>query len=509
MSARLRRLLSVLVVLALGAALPATAAAAGRVWTDGTTLRVVEAVPGETNATTVAVQEEGTVEVSDFGTVDPGAGCTASEREPSTALCPMPAGGIVVALGGGNDTFGTYFSPVVPPFADGFLRVELGDGDDAFHGGDAAEVVDGGPGIDTLDGRGGADVLDGGPGDDTLDGGEGGDVLRGGDGGDTIRADPHSDRGVFADAIDGGPGVDVLEDYKSAGGEGSAPPITVTLDDLANDGRAGEHDDVRSVERIVSWSAGTFVGDDGPNAFVAPEVGLAGRYTGAGGDDRLLAGDASGDVLDGGPGDDDLSGGFGDDTLTGGPGRDVISGDRPARCNEHHCDVGGGSGNDTIEARDGEADSITCGPGTDVVRADAADVVAADCERVERTPVPGPHEPDDDQPGKKPVAALSGSARLRTVLKSGATVKVTGAVAGRRVSVAFVLSASVARKHGLTRGKRAVTVATGTAEATKAGTATVRVRFTRIARARLAKAKSVPVSVQATGAKTRTVTFRR
>jgi len=509
MTPPLRRLLPVLVPLLLGAALPATAPAAGSVSTDGATLRVVEAVAGEVNATTVAVQEEGTVEVSDFGTVVPGPGCTASEREPAVALCPRPTGGIVVALGGGDDTFGTYLSPVIAPFPDGFLRVELGDGRDAFHGGDAAEVVDGGPGIDTLDGQGGADVLDGGPGDDALDGGEGGDVLRGGDGDDAIRADPYSDRGVFADFIDGGPGVDVLDDYKSAGGEGSAPPISVLLDGLANDGRAGENDDVRGIERIVSSSAGTFVGDDGPNAFVAPEVGLAGRYSGAGGDDRLLAGDASGDVLDGGAGDDDLSGGFGDDTLTGGPGRDVIAGDRPARCNEYHCDVGGGYGNDVIEARDGEVDSIGCGPGNDAVRADAADVVAADCERVERAAAPDQHVPDDHQPTRKPVAALSGSTRLRAVLKAGATVKVTGAKAGSRVSVSFVLSAATARKHGLTRGRKAIAVATGSAKATKAGTATVRVRFTRSARTRLARAKAVAVSVKATGARTRTVTFRR
>jgi hypothetical protein len=38
---------------------------------------------------------------------------------------------------------------------------------------------------------------------------------------------------------------------------------------------------------------------------------------------------------------------------------------------------------DTIEARDGTRDNITCGPGTDTVLADAVDSVAAGCENVQ------------------------------------------------------------------------------------------------------------------------------
>jgi hypothetical protein len=40
------------------------------------------------------------------------------------------------------------------------------------------------------------------------------------------------------------------------------------------------------------------------------------------------------------------------------------------------------SGNDTVEARDGEKDSIDCGPGTDTAVVDAVDVVA-NCETVD------------------------------------------------------------------------------------------------------------------------------
>ena len=46
--------------------------------------------------------------------------------------------------------------------------------------------------------------------------------------------------------------------------------------------------------------------------------------------------------------------------------------------------VSGGSGNDTINTRDGERDTVTCGPGRDRVRADRIDTVARDCEIVQR-----------------------------------------------------------------------------------------------------------------------------
>ncbi|HEY6758950.1 MAG TPA: hypothetical protein VI318_05645 [Baekduia sp.] len=88
---------------------------------------------------------------------------------------------------------------------------------------------------------------------------------------------------------------------------------------------------------------------------------------GLGGNDVLrgLAGD---DKLDGGAGRDRLEGGAGKDTLIGGSGRDVLD---------------GGSGNDTISARDGEVDTIRCGPGKDQVTADRNDKVSG-CEKVSR-----------------------------------------------------------------------------------------------------------------------------
>ena len=56
--------------------------------------------------------------------------------------------------------------------------------------------------------------------------------------------------------------------------------------------------------------------------------------------------------------------------LIGGPGRDTISGDLAGGdCGPLWCKYP--FGNDTIDARDGEVDSVTCGVGTDTVLADA------------------------------------------------------------------------------------------------------------------------------------------
>ncbi|MFL5912444.1 MAG: hypothetical protein ACJ768_17995 [Gaiellaceae bacterium] len=85
------------------------------------------------------------------------------------------------------------------------------------------------------------------------------------------------------------------------------------------------------------------------------------------------------DVLDGGPGDDRLTGGDGPDTLIGGEGNDSI---------------------DASQA-DGSAtrDRLSCGPGNDVVYANARDEIDPDCENVSFAPGPsGPMSRDDGRP---------------------------------------------------------------------------------------------------------------
>ncbi len=129
--------------------------------------------------------------------------------------------------------------------------------------------------------------------------------------------------------------------------------------------------------------------DLGPNEdrMVANMISVTVGGTGAVGADNLkvngavndlLDGDAGNDVLDTGDGADDVRGGDGSDTLLAGAGNDVLQGGSGVDTFD------AGEGDDTVNAPDGAADKITCGGGTDTVRADTVDEVAADCEKVER-----------------------------------------------------------------------------------------------------------------------------
>jgi Ca2+-binding RTX toxin-like protein len=102
--------------------------------------------------------------------------------------------------------------------------------------------------------------------------------------------------------------------------------------------------------------------------------------TGTAGADRINA-LAGNDTVNAGAGDDKVRGGKGNDVLNGEDGNDKLKG------NKGTDQLNGGAGNDRIDGRgDGRtADTITCGDGTDVVKADAKDSVASDCEVVKRT----------------------------------------------------------------------------------------------------------------------------
>ncbi len=118
-----------------------------------------------------------------------------------------------------------------------------------------------------------------------------------------------------------------------------------------------------------------------------------------GGDGRdRLNGAAGDDRLDGGSGDDALAGADGADTLDGGLGRDLVD---------------GGAGDDLLRGRDGQADDLRCGAGADRVEADTLDVVAADCERVERAPIPPPPEPGPAGADERSPRVRAGAARAQ------------------------------------------------------------------------------------------------
>jgi hypothetical protein len=84
------------------------------------------------------------------------------------------------------------------------------------------------------------------------------------------------------------------------------------------------------------------------------------------GDDQIF-GNAGDDCIEGGFGNDTIDGGPGNDVLKGGPGRDEIVGG-PGRDK-----IEGSAGGDTIDAADGWRDTISCGLGTDALKADPFD----------------------------------------------------------------------------------------------------------------------------------------
>ena len=105
------------------------------------------------------------------------------------------------------------------------------------------------------------------------------------------------------------------------------------------------------------------------------------------GGDRLVGGGGR-DSIDGGPGDDVLDGGGDWDVLFGKGGTDrLLGGGGPddIRAGTGRDRVDAGRGNDEVLVRDGWRDVVSCGAGQgDIVVADRRDVVAGDCERVER-----------------------------------------------------------------------------------------------------------------------------
>jgi len=204
-----------------------------------------------------------------------------------------------------------------------FQDIFGGFGSDVLRGGAGVDLIYGGNGADTLSGDGGGDLLVGG----CLAGAceEGGDTYFGGNGPDTLAQPPATGQPPGPDVIWGGGGQDqAWYSLRTA-------DLSLSLDDVANDGEAGEGDDVRfDVERMVA-------GD---------------------GDDTLLGNDDA-NRLEGGAGDDSISGLGGADHLYG------------------------RGGNDEIQAQDGNADVVSCGPGDgDHAVVDAQDSVTG-CEVVQ------------------------------------------------------------------------------------------------------------------------------
>jgi Ca2+-binding RTX toxin-like protein len=196
-------------------------------------------------------------------------------------------------------------------------------------GGSGDDRLEAGPVASGLSGMDGADTLVGSPERDTLHGGNGDDELHGEGGTDYLVGDPG------ADVLSGGADVDEVS-------YGGSAPLRLSIGDGANDGAAGEGDDIRE---DVEWLSGGF-GDD---LLIGDE------------DANRLIGHGGRDVLRGQGGADELIGWGDGDELDAGAGRDRVATRFRAR------------GLDRALLADGEADTLDCDRGALFLEADGVD----------------------------------------------------------------------------------------------------------------------------------------
>lgn len=226
--------------------------------------------------------------------------------------------------------------------------VSTGEGSDVVNGGG---VVDAGAGDDIIAHNLDAGSMHGGLGDDRFvlmlpsDDEEG--VLDGGGGFDTWEMDLPAGGGFGFNLLDDGMEVTLAE-----------TAVTLTVPGGASEPYVGKLTSVESVVFSMGAGAQKWIGE----AFSGPQS---------------VRGERGDDSLTGGTGDDQLLGGTGNDTITGNGGADRLS---------------GAAGDDVINARDGVADTVDCGEGSDRVVADAGDRVVG-CEVVDLPAVTQPAPP--------------------------------------------------------------------------------------------------------------------
>ena len=249
-------------------------------------------------------------------------------------------------------------------------------------------IVSSGPGDDRIEGGGGSGLGSalnvalkawGGLGADALSGGSKDDELHGGQDDDVFETAATADG---ADVYDGGSGVDTMSyDLRTA-------PLSVKLNDAADDGEANERDNVQaSVEAIAGGSgADTFTGSAADNTF----IGGPGNDTlnGGGGNDVFIeAAERQGsDIYNGGDGSDliDYSGRTLPMTISlcvstqtgcgagacGCAANDGEEGENDTLANVEN--VSTGSGADLINGSSAD-NTVTAGPGNDEIHGMAGD----------------------------------------------------------------------------------------------------------------------------------------
>jgi len=213
---------------------------------------------GTAGATTVAVDDEGTLRIRDSGAdpnalevrpsgdgyevldylsrlTTPGApfaGCQAVPRSRHKVVCEGKIVKVSVDAGAGGDV--VYLRGVEVP-----VEATGGPGDDLLEGGTAKDQLAGGPGNDAVNGDSGDDMLAGDDGDDLLKGGTGGDMLDGGSDADILEGEAGNFDtligGTGPDLLKGGAGNDALQ-----GGPGSDVLVTGAGTDTASTGSGSD-----------------------------------------------------------------------------------------------------------------------------------------------------------------------------------------------------------------------------------------------------------------------------
>jgi hypothetical protein len=316
----------------------------------------VTASGGETNRVLV-VATPGGYRVIDLGAaLTSGSGCVAVSA--SEVFC-----GLTVSLSRVNPRI-----EVLAGDLDDFVSVSAVGSRVAIEGGDGEDELEVLGDCSFADEDFCPSALRGGPGDDTLTAAATSADLDGGPGADTFRAG----RNTFARV-----------DYSTR-----VNPIAVDPDGVADDGEAGEGDNVSPAVAFVLGGSGNdqitgiaAFGRGGNDTLTAgPNRSF---FDGGPGDDVLIGGPRR-DFLRGGPGDDELAGAGGGDSLSGNPGMDTIRGDSGSDLlqggREDDLLVGGpgrdvmdgDAGDDTLRARDGFRDFLVGDRGRDRARVDRA-----------------------------------------------------------------------------------------------------------------------------------------
>jgi hemolysin type calcium-binding protein len=453
------------------AAIFAGTAEASTIGSDGAVL-TYEAAPHERNSVLVSVSPYDT-------TCAPVASPCMTVFESGARITQASGGCVVNSSGIGGDTAAC---PVPQR-----VTALLGDLDDSYWDWDGPSTIDAGPGNDNpVFGKAGDDVIAGGPGSDLLMGSEGDDRIDGGPGNDYLEGIPNGDPDPTftsgSDTYTGGGDLDQIT-YENRGDD-----LSISLDDVANDGAAGEGDNVAGDIRVVYGGGGadTLTGNDGRNDLAG--AGGDDVLAGAGGDDQL-AGGLGNDLLAGNDGADTLQGDDGDDEIVGGAGADRFWGDDALGCIALSCT----SGQDHIVSRDGITEPVNCGPGEDAVVIDATDYNPSTsedaCEQI-----------DADGAAAGPGGAgPAGGGAANPPGRADAAFRVIGASVDRRGRIVVRTAAPGPGKlvaRATARARKRIVVARGARAVGAAGEVVLTLKATRAARRTLRTRRRLKVGVR-------------